>query len=95
MENFLGLLRIRIKRGINLAVRDAISSDPYVVVQMGKQVTFLLQLGKNINSGDYEIILLKYVLCKLWIFFELNSFWEMLDIPKFSRMLSCQYVTFL
>lgn len=38
MENFLGLLRIKVIRGINLAKRDANSSDPYVVVKMGKQV---------------------------------------------------------
>merc|ERR1711971_916666 len=28
MENLLGLLRIRVKRGVNLAVRDVRSSDP-------------------------------------------------------------------
>lgn len=38
MDDLLGLLRIRIKRGVNLAVRDISSSDPYVVVKMGKQV---------------------------------------------------------
>lgn len=38
MDNLLGLLRIRVKRGVNLAVRDVRSSDPYVVVKMGKQV---------------------------------------------------------
>lgn len=38
MDNLLGLLRIRVKRGINLAVRDVRSSDPYVVVRMGQQV---------------------------------------------------------
>lgn len=42
MENLLGLLRIRIVRGVNLAVRDVRSSDPYVVVKMGKQVRFSL-----------------------------------------------------
>lgn len=39
MDDLLGLLRIRIKRGVNLAVRDIHSSDPYVVVKMGKQVS--------------------------------------------------------
>ena len=38
MDSLLGLLRIRIKRGVNLAVRDLNSSDPYVVVKMAKQV---------------------------------------------------------
>ncbi|KAL1206979.1 Protein C2-DOMAIN ABA-RELATED 1 [Cardamine amara subsp. amara] len=37
MENYLGLLRIHVKRGVNLAIRDISSSDPYVVVQSGKQ----------------------------------------------------------
>lgn len=38
MENLLGLLRIHIHRGVNLAVRDVSTSDPYVIVRMGKQV---------------------------------------------------------
>ncbi|KAI3453139.1 hypothetical protein Pfo_009802 [Paulownia fortunei] len=33
----LGLLRIGVRRGINLAVRDTRSSDPYVVVECGSQ----------------------------------------------------------
>ncbi|GMI76571.1 homolog of OsGAP1, C2-domain ABA-related, C2 domain, Arabidopsis thaliana C2 domain [Hibiscus trionum] len=37
MDNLMGLLRIHVNRGVNLAVRDARSSDPYVVVKMGKQ----------------------------------------------------------
>ncbi|KAK4354390.1 hypothetical protein RND71_026584 [Anisodus tanguticus] len=36
MENLLGLLRIKIKKGVNLAVRDVRTSDPYCVVKMGK-----------------------------------------------------------
>ncbi|KAL3654495.1 Protein C2-DOMAIN ABA-RELATED 7 [Castilleja foliolosa] len=35
--DFLGLLRIRIRRGINLAVRDTVSSDPYCVLCCGTQ----------------------------------------------------------
>ncbi|XP_062110157.1 protein C2-DOMAIN ABA-RELATED 7 isoform X1 [Humulus lupulus] len=37
-KNTLGLLRIRVRRGHNLAVRDTLSSDPYVVVTMGNQM---------------------------------------------------------
>lgn len=40
MENLLGLLRVRVKRGVNLAVRDVRSSDPYVVIKMYNQVNF-------------------------------------------------------
>ncbi|OIW01979.1 hypothetical protein TanjilG_14010 [Lupinus angustifolius] len=37
MDSILGLLKLRIKRGINLAIRDARTSDPYVVVHFGDQ----------------------------------------------------------
>ncbi|KAL1553666.1 protein C2-DOMAIN ABA-RELATED 7-like [Salvia divinorum] len=33
----LGLVRIRVRRGINLAVRDTLSSDPYCVVSCSNQ----------------------------------------------------------
>ncbi|MCE2055196.1 ornithine aminotransferase [Datura stramonium] len=49
MENPLGLLRIRIIRGINLAIRDLRSSDPYVVVRMGKQKLKTRVVKKNVN----------------------------------------------
>ncbi|XP_022949047.1 protein C2-DOMAIN ABA-RELATED 3-like [Cucurbita moschata] len=35
MENWMGLLRIHVCRGINLAIRDVYSSDPYVILKMG------------------------------------------------------------
>ncbi|KAJ8550049.1 hypothetical protein K7X08_033756 [Anisodus acutangulus] len=49
MENPLGLLRIRIIRGINLAIRDLRSSDPYVVVRMGKQKLKTRVVKNNVN----------------------------------------------
>ncbi|CAN4090552.1 unnamed protein product [Withania somnifera] len=49
MENQLGLLRIRINRGINLAIRDLRSSDPYVVVRMGKQKLRTRVVKKNLH----------------------------------------------
>ncbi|CAI9110573.1 OLC1v1010626C1 [Oldenlandia corymbosa var. corymbosa] len=49
MENILGLLRIHVIRGINLAVRDVVSSDPYVIVRMGKQKLKTRVVKKNIN----------------------------------------------
>ncbi|EYU33136.1 hypothetical protein MIMGU_mgv1a0151932mg, partial [Erythranthe guttata] len=33
----LGLVRIRVRRGINLAVRDTVSSDPYCVITCATQ----------------------------------------------------------
>lgn len=37
-DHLLGLLRVRVQRGVNLAVRDFTSSDPYVILRMGNQV---------------------------------------------------------
>ncbi|XP_050374428.1 protein C2-DOMAIN ABA-RELATED 4-like [Argentina anserina] len=49
MEHLLGLLRIRVQRGVNLAVRDVRSSDPYVVVKMGKQKLKTRVVKKSVN----------------------------------------------
>ncbi|XP_022728079.1 protein C2-DOMAIN ABA-RELATED 1-like [Durio zibethinus] len=49
MENMLGLLRIHVQRGVNLAVRDVVSSDPYVLVRMGKQKLKTRVIKKNVN----------------------------------------------
>lgn len=45
----MGLLRIRVKRGINLAVRDTLTSDPYVVVTMGNQKLKTRVVKKSCN----------------------------------------------
>ncbi|XP_061354656.1 protein C2-DOMAIN ABA-RELATED 4-like [Gastrolobium bilobum] len=49
MEDLIGLLRIRIKRGVNLAVRDVNSSDPYVVIKMANQKLKTRVIKKDIN----------------------------------------------
>ncbi|KVH92391.1 protein C2-DOMAIN ABA-RELATED 4-like [Cynara cardunculus var. scolymus] len=49
MEHLLGLLRVRIHRGVNLAVRDVCSSDPYVIIRMGKQKLKTRVVRNNIN----------------------------------------------
>ncbi|XP_020215321.1 protein C2-DOMAIN ABA-RELATED 9 [Cajanus cajan] len=48
-DNILGLLKLRIKRGINLAIRDARASDPYVVVKMGEQKLKTRVIKNNCN----------------------------------------------
>lgn len=46
MVEFIGVLKITIFKGTNLAVRDMLSSDPYVVLTLGKQVSnFLFSFG--------------------------------------------------
>lgn len=49
MENLLGLLRIHVIRGVNLAIRDVRSSDPYIIVRMGKQKLKTRVVKKNVN----------------------------------------------
>ncbi|KAJ1418422.1 C2 domain [Sesbania bispinosa] len=49
MDSILGLLKLRIKRGINLAIRDSRSSDPYVVVNMGEQKLKTRVVKNNCN----------------------------------------------
>lgn len=49
MDNLLGILKVRIKRGVNLAVRDVRTSDPYVVVKMGKQKLKTRVIEKDVN----------------------------------------------
>ncbi|OIV95639.1 hypothetical protein TanjilG_23870 [Lupinus angustifolius] len=49
MENLLGLLRIHVDKGVNLAIRDVKSSDPYVIIKMGKQKLKTRVVNQNIN----------------------------------------------
>ncbi|CAK9166527.1 unnamed protein product [Ilex paraguariensis] len=49
MEHLLGLLRIHVHRGVNLAVRDLKSSDPYVIVRFGKQKLKTRVIKRNLN----------------------------------------------
>ncbi|KAL2551896.1 Calcium-dependent lipid-binding (CaLB domain) family protein [Forsythia ovata] len=61
MENTLGLVRITILRGINLAKRDVRSSDPYVIVRMGKQKLKTRVVRKNLNPEWNEELTLTIV----------------------------------
>ncbi|KAJ6926462.1 protein C2-DOMAIN ABA-RELATED 4-like [Populus alba x Populus x berolinensis] len=65
MENLMGLLRIHVIRGVNLAVRDVCSSDPYVVVKMGHQKLKTRVIKKNINPEWNDDLTLSIVDPKL------------------------------
>lgn len=39
MVEFIGMLKVKVLKGTNLAVRDVLSSDPYIVLKLGKQVS--------------------------------------------------------
>ncbi|KAF8083453.1 hypothetical protein N665_0772s0022 [Sinapis alba] len=49
MEDLVGLLRIRVKRGINLVSRDSQSSDPFVIITMGSQTLKTSRVENNCN----------------------------------------------
>ncbi|XP_048140480.1 protein C2-DOMAIN ABA-RELATED 5-like [Rhodamnia argentea] len=49
MKHLLGLLKIHVCRGVNLAIRDVRSSDPYVVIRMDKQKLKTRVVKKNTN----------------------------------------------
>ncbi|KAK4486120.1 hypothetical protein RD792_008788 [Penstemon davidsonii] len=70
MDNQLGLLRIRVKRGINLAVRDVRSSDPYVVVKMGKQVLFFTIFFLLFRCGFWHFCFFALMLVRLCFILE-------------------------
>uniref|UniRef100_A0A2P2JRG7 ARF GTPase activator n=2 Tax=Rhizophora mucronata TaxID=61149 RepID=A0A2P2JRG7_RHIMU len=49
MIEFIGLLKVKIKKGTNLAIRDMMSSDPYVVLTLGKQTVQTSVVKSNLN----------------------------------------------
>ncbi|KAF0923296.1 hypothetical protein E2562_005257 [Oryza meyeriana var. granulata] len=49
LGHLVGLVKVRVVRGVNLAVRDLRSSDPYVVVRMGKQKLKTRVIKKTTN----------------------------------------------
>lgn len=61
MVEFIGLLKVTIKKGTNLAIRDMMSSDPYVVLNLGKQVSDLFVTVYPASMDSCEI--LKLLLC--------------------------------
>ncbi|XP_020698372.1 protein C2-DOMAIN ABA-RELATED 4-like [Dendrobium catenatum] len=62
MESLLGLLRVRIIRGVNLAVRDTSGSDPYVVLRMGRQQVYDKDtFSRDDKMGDAELEITSFI----------------------------------
>ncbi|RZS25001.1 hypothetical protein BHM03_00058151 [Ensete ventricosum] len=56
--HMVGLLKVRVLRGVNLAVRDLWSSDPYVILKMGKQEVYdkdTFSLDDRMGSAEFDI----------------------------------------
>ncbi|KAH9295467.1 hypothetical protein KI387_039055, partial [Taxus chinensis] len=49
MVEFVGLLKIKVVKGTNLAVRDIVSSDPYVILTIGHQTVKTRVVKSNLN----------------------------------------------
>jgi hypothetical protein len=67
MATPMGLLRIRVQRGINLAVRDTVSSDPYVAVSMGLLHVIITSCLLGAIQGNREPLLAWIVAYKFLI----------------------------
>ncbi|TYJ31897.1 hypothetical protein E1A91_A06G232000v1 [Gossypium mustelinum] len=46
---YIGLLKVKVIKGINLAIRDMMTSDPYVVLTLGKQTIQTAVIKSNLN----------------------------------------------
>lgn len=58
MVEFIGLIKVNVVRGTDLAVRDMITSDPYVILSLGSQVSFISLMNsflyfKDANKCDF------------------------------------------
>ncbi|KAL2467418.1 ADP-ribosylation factor GTPase-activating protein AGD12 [Abeliophyllum distichum] len=58
MVEFIGVLKVTIIKGTNLAVRDMLSSDPYVVLTLGKQKAQTTIVRSNLNPVWNEELML-------------------------------------
>ncbi|XP_056692776.1 ADP-ribosylation factor GTPase-activating protein AGD12 isoform X3 [Spinacia oleracea] len=70
MVEFIGVLKVKVAKGTNLAVRDMLSSDPYVVLNLGQQTIQTSVVKSNLNPIWNEELLLsvpqRYGSVKLW-----------------------------
>ncbi|XP_039017431.1 ADP-ribosylation factor GTPase-activating protein AGD12-like isoform X1 [Hibiscus syriacus] len=58
MVEYIGLLKIKVVKGTNLAIRDMMTSDPYVLLTLGKQTVQTTVISSNLNPvWDEELML--------------------------------------
>ncbi|XP_031504098.1 probable ADP-ribosylation factor GTPase-activating protein AGD11 isoform X2 [Nymphaea colorata] len=58
MVEFVGLIKVNVIRGTNLAVRDVVTSDPYVMLTMGNQTLKTRVIKSNLNPVWNEKVVL-------------------------------------
>uniref|UniRef100_A0A0E0L1Y3 Arf-GAP domain-containing protein n=1 Tax=Oryza punctata TaxID=4537 RepID=A0A0E0L1Y3_ORYPU len=54
MVEFVGLIKVDIRRGTNLAVRDVMSSDPYVMLNLGHQSMKTKVIKNTLNPQVFD-----------------------------------------
>ncbi|KAK4744746.1 hypothetical protein SAY87_011058 [Trapa incisa] len=58
MVEFVGLIKVNIVRGMNLAIRDMLTSDPYVIISIGQQSVKTRVIRNNLNPVWNECLML-------------------------------------
>ncbi|KAL6500596.1 ADP-ribosylation factor GTPase-activating protein agd12, partial [Orobanche hederae] len=58
MVEFIGMLKVKVVKGSNLAIRDMLSSDPYVVLTLGQQKAQTTVVESNLNPVWNEELML-------------------------------------
>ncbi|KAL4290660.1 hypothetical protein GQ457_14G018640 [Hibiscus cannabinus] len=58
MVEFIGLIKVNVVKGTNLAVRDMVSSDPYVILTLGHQSVKTRVIKNNLNPVWNESLML-------------------------------------
>ncbi|XP_074269674.1 ADP-ribosylation factor GTPase-activating protein AGD12-like [Silene latifolia] len=58
MVEFIGVLKVKVVKGTNLAVRDMLSSDPYVLLNLGQQTVQTTVSKSNLNPVWNEELML-------------------------------------
>lgn len=72
MVEFMGLLKVKVIKGTNLAVRDVKSSDPFITLTLGQQTAKTTVIKSNLNPVWNEELMLsvpqEYGSLKLQVF---------------------------
>lgn len=61
MVEFIGLLKVKVIKGTNLAIRDMMSSDPYVILTLGQQVSHCFFFTFIFGETAYSTLVLLLV----------------------------------
>ncbi|XP_058782602.1 probable ADP-ribosylation factor GTPase-activating protein AGD11 [Vicia villosa] len=58
MVEFVGLIKVNVVKGTNLAIRDLVTSDPYVILSLGNQSVKTRVIKNNLNPVWNESLML-------------------------------------